>query len=239
MPDINEHSEKSIGILQGQGASTRYEPALIFVLISFVCILTGWQIGISGGSSSRIVEDGIRGVLLGLILGSFLSFSSFGLATGWIWQQRYPDLGFKHFLILTLGWMVIPISMFLFLFYDFSGDITESSVGIVLICITSLGLVLVGLFGGFIGGFISSRVLRALNPGISRELRAQIVRRSTLGFFVGFLFGGTLMGIGFASVAVNPSDGSSYQWAFFVAMGFALMGAIGTTMAGTALFGKE
>lgn len=84
-------------------------PALFFSLISLGAIMTGWQIGTFTYSGDHIAKGGIRGGLLGLIIGSFLSFGSFGIAIGWIWRQRYPTLGIQHFLILILGWMVIPI----------------------------------------------------------------------------------------------------------------------------------
>ena len=213
----------------------KFLPVLIFFLVSFVCIMAGWRIG----TGVRWVSYNavIRGVLLGLMLGSFLSFGSFGIATGWIWRKRYPNLRFKHFLLLTLGWMVIP-SMLMVWFYHFAFS-DFSDVFIYLLCFTLLALILVGAAGGFVGGKISSRVLKELDSEISRETHAKIVEQSTLGFSRGFILGGFLMGIGLVGLADFPHESSSYQWALFVAVGFALMGSIGTTSAGSALFGKE
>ncbi len=112
----------------------------------------------------------------------------------------------------------------------------ESLVGLAILCGTPLLLVLVGALGGFIGGKMSSRVLRALDPEISEWSHEEIVKQSTKGFLWGFVVGGIPMGYGLASAAVTPFVDLSYQWALFVSIGFALMGAIGTTMAGSALF---
>ena len=86
---------------------------------------------------------------------------------------------------------------------------------------------------------MSSKVLSELDTEISKESHAKIVKRSTLGFLVGFVIGGIPMGMGLASAAVTPFVDLSYQWALFVAIGFALMGAIGTTIAGSAIFVNE
>jgi hypothetical protein len=215
----------------------KFLPVLIFFLVSFVCIMAGWRIG----TGVRWVSYNavIRGVLLGLMLGSFLGFGSFGIATGWIWRKRYPNLRFKHFLLLTLGWMVIPSMLMVWSYYIGFSDFSDSAVFLVLLCFTLLVLILVGAAGGFVGGKISSRVLKELDSEISRETHAKIVEQSTLGFSRRFILGGILMDIGLLNLAYIPHESYSYQWALFVAVGFALMGSIGTTSAGSALFGKE
>ena len=114
----------------------------------------------------------------------------------------------------------------------------ESAFSILMICSTPLILFLVGALGGFIGGKASSMVLKELNPSLTKDTHSRIVKRSTLGFFLGFLVGGIFMGIGLASAMVTPYVNLSYQWALFVAVGFALMGIIGSTMACSELFGK-
>jgi len=115
----------------------------------------------------------------------------------------------------------------------------ESLVAIIIFCGTPLILTLLGALGGFIGGKISSKVLKELDPDISKDVHAEIVKRSTKGFFCGICRWRFPMGMGLALAAVTPVQYLSYSWVLWVAIGFALMGVIGTTMAGSALFSKE
>jgi len=87
---------------------------LSFVIIAPTLVMAGWVIGSSlVHSKYEAASLGVSAGLLGLILGSFLSFSSLGLITGWVWSQKYSNLRLKHWLLLVLGWMVIP-AIFLF-----------------------------------------------------------------------------------------------------------------------------
>ncbi len=114
---------------KGQMKIMKFLPAIIFALVAATCIMTGWLIGTSlGGSFPEIWfdsssapewfepstaratgEGGVRGGLLGLIIGSFFSFGSFGLMTAWVWRKKYPNMSRKHSLLLVLGWMFIPV----------------------------------------------------------------------------------------------------------------------------------
>ena len=86
---------------------------------------------------------------------------------------------------------------------------------------------------------MSSMVLGKLDTETSKELHAKIVKRSTWGFLVGFVIGGIPMGIGLAATLAASISDLSYLWALFVTIGIALIGAIGTTIAGSALFSVE
>lgn len=115
----------------------------------------------------------------------------------------------------------------------------ESAFAIILLCSTPVFFALVGALGGYIGGKMSSRVLKELDPEVPNDTHEKIVKQSRLGFFVGFIVGGVPMGMGLASAAVTPFVDLSYQWALYVAIGFALLGIIATTITGSALFGNE
>ena len=108
-----------------------------------------------------------------------------------------------------------------------------------LVCGSPLLLAIVGIISGMIGGKISSRVLGKLDPETSKETHAKIVKRCTVGFLVGFVIGGIPMGIGLASTLWASISDLSYLWALFVTIGIVLMGVIGTTIAGSALFSVE
>lgn len=115
----------------------------------------------------------------------------------------------------------------------------ESAFAIIILCATPFCLGLLGALGGFIGGKMSSKVLAELNPELSEVFHSKIVKRSTVGFLIGFIVGGIPMGMGLASAAVVSFVDLSYQWALYVAIGFALIGVIGTAIAGYALFSVE
>lgn len=110
----------------------KFLPAFIFVLVATTCVMAGWLVGTTVGrsfpdiwvdtsfytgdsSSVAAGQAGISGGLSGLILAGFLSFASFGLVIGLAWRRRYPNLKFKHWLYLLLGWMFIPISVIFFM----------------------------------------------------------------------------------------------------------------------------
>lgn len=107
-----------------------------------------------------------------------------------------------------------------------------------LICGTPMIFFIVGIVGGWIGGKLSSLVLGKLDPEKPKEFHTRILKRSALGFGVGFLVGGIPMGIGFAIALLASLSELSYQWALFVTIGIALMGAIGSIIAGSALFSE-
>jgi len=107
------------------------------------------------------------------------------------------------------------------------------------VCGSPLILAIVGIISGLIGGKMSSMVLGKLDNEISKESHAKLVKRSTFGFLIGFIVGGIPMGIGLASTIIASITDLSYWWAFFVTIGIVLMGAIGTTISGTALFSVE
>ena len=98
----------------------RFLPAIIFVFVSLACIMAGWFIGKTGvfglfSPGEYPAEGGIVGGLSGWMLAGFLCFGSIGLITSWGWHQRYSSFKLKHFLVLTLSWMVIPVVIFPFL----------------------------------------------------------------------------------------------------------------------------
>jgi len=105
---------------------------------------------------------------------------------------------------------------------------------------TLIILVLLGAIGGFVGGIVSSIVLQKLDPTVPKDIRTKIVVRSTLGFLAGAIVGSIPMSLGLAigMVSVISYGDLSFHWAMFVAGGVALMGAIGTAIAGSALFSK-
>ena len=112
-------------------------------------------------------------------------------------------------------------------------------VSTLLVCGSPLFLAIVGIISGLIGGKMSSIVLGKLDTETSKKVHAKIVKRSVLGFFVGFVIGGIPMGIGVASTLTASISDLSYWWAIFVTIGIALMGAISTTIAGSAIFSVE
>jgi len=115
----------------------------------------------------------------------------------------------------------------------------ESAFAIIILCATPIFLGLIGALGGFIGSTMSSKVLAELNPQLPKDFHSKIVKRGTVGFLIGFIVGGIPMGMGLASAAVVPFVDLSYQWALYVAVGFALIGVIGTAITGSALFSSE
>lgn len=117
----------------------RFLPSLIFVLVATSSIMTGWLIGTNMGRSNPknqndpLTQDlvkqgllpaetatsqaagqgGVSGGLWGLVLGAFLSFGGFGLVTAWEWRKKYSKMELRHSLLLVLGWMFIPVTIFL------------------------------------------------------------------------------------------------------------------------------
>lgn len=117
----------------------RFLPALIFVLVPTISIMTGWSIGTNMGStnvenqidpltqelvqkgllptdtiaSQAAGQGGVSGGLWGLVLGSFLSFGGFGFVIAWAWRGKYPNMQLRQSLLLVLGWMFVPVIILL------------------------------------------------------------------------------------------------------------------------------
>jgi len=118
---------------KGQLQLAKFLPALIFVLVPTISIMAGWLVGTNLGrsnpeiwvdtnlfpfatdaSSQAAGEGGVSGGLWGLVIGSFLGFGGFGLATAWIWQRKYTNMELRRSLLLVLGWMFVPVIILLF-----------------------------------------------------------------------------------------------------------------------------
>jgi len=93
--------------------SGKFLPALIFALISIICIMAGWLIGTLTAGNHPSAYEGVKGGVLGLIIGSILGFSSFGFVIGWAWRKKYPNFQNKHLILLVFGWMFTPVIMFI------------------------------------------------------------------------------------------------------------------------------
>jgi hypothetical protein len=214
---------KDVHMTKNKFQAIRFLPGLIFTLVSTICIMAGWQIGTNLGRSNPQIDPiaqglieqgllasdsptsqsagqgGVSGGLLGLILGCFFSFGSFGWFTAQVWKRKYLQMKVKHSQMLVFGWMFFPLR----------------------------------------GGKMSENFLDEFNSIVQRDIHKKMIKRSMQGFLIGLAVGGTPMCLGLITAINTPFVDLSYQWAILVAIGFSLMGIIGTSIASSALFSDE
>jgi len=215
--------QKDVHMAKNKFQVIRFVPGLIFTLVATICIMVGWHIGTVLGhsnpqndpiaqglinqgllasdsvTSQSAGQGGISGGVLGLILGCFFSFGSFGWFTAQVWKRKYLQMKVEHSQMLVFGWMFFPLR----------------------------------------GGKMSESFLDEFNPVVPRDIHKKMIKRSAQGFLIGFAVGGAPMCLGFITAINTPFMDLSYQWAILVAIGFSLIGIIGTSIASSALFSDE
>jgi len=90
---------------------------------------------------------------------------------------------------------------------------------------------------GRLGGASSTQVIKELDDNIPEDEIKYIIKRSQLGFVVGGIVGGvvTMNGVFTGLLRATHLLDSDWSWALYIAVGFALRGAIGAAFTISAL----